>query len=141
MTGFYLMHRGWMDHPLFPREPLCRRAAWVWLIEQACWRDHRINIKGRAVTLKRGQLSYSTRFLAEAWNWSEARVRRFLARLERDGAIDAVTDAGQTVITIRHYSKYQFGPQDPDAPHDAAHDAAATQQRRKEEGRERRERS
>lgn len=142
-TGFYLMHRGWMDNPALSsgREPFCRRAAWAWLIEAAAWRETRIGLGGKTVILKRGQLSHSTRYMARAWGWSEAGVRRFLDRLKTDAMIDASTDAGQTVVTICNYSTYQADPEARDAPSDAPSDAAATQQRRssdakKKEGKE-----
>ena len=134
--GYYRMHRGWMDFRALDGEPFCRRAAWAWLIEQACWKPTKISIDGKTLQLRRGQLSHSTRYMAKAWGWSEARVRRFLTRLKTDAAIDAVSDAGQNVITICNYDKYQADPEASDAPTDAPTDAEATQQRRKEERRE-----
>ena len=69
--GFYLMHRGWMDNPSSRagHDPFCRRAAWVWLIEEAAWADRRVSLGGKTVTLHRGQLTHSVRFMAQAWNW------------------------------------------------------------------------
>ena len=119
MTGFYCMHRGWLDHPVLQGESYDRRSAWAWLIEEAKWQDRRCEIVGRIVGLKRGQLSHSTRFMAKAWGWSEARVRRFLTRLKTDAMIDAETDAGQYLVTIRNYEKYQAPLNETDAPSDA----------------------
>lgn len=132
MSGFYLMARGWLDHPALGggREAYCRRAAWVWLIEAARYQDGSIGIAGKTVLLKRGQLTHSTRFLASAWGWSEAGVRRFLDRLKTDALIDAATDAGQTIITICNYERYQAKPDSADAASDASSGAAATQDRR-----------
>ena len=108
--GFYQMHRGWMENPVFNREPFNRAQAWCWLIENAVWKERKIDVRGHTVTLKRGQLCYSTRYLAQAWGWSEAKVRRFLARLKTDAMIDAAIDAGQTIITICNYAKNQTEP-------------------------------
>ena len=83
--GYYQMHRGWLDHHTLQGEPFDRRSAWCWLVEEAQWQGRRCQIGGQFVELKRGQLSHSTRFMARAWGWSEARVRRFAAVL--DGAI------------------------------------------------------
>lgn len=137
MSGFYLMHRGWQDHPVFRNEEFSRRDAFVWLIEEAAYRPTRTHAAGGAIALNRGQLSYSLRFMAKAWRWDEARVRRFLSSLSKAKIIDAATDAGQTVITICNYDKYQTVGNLPDA----ANDAEATQQRRgddakKKEGKE-----
>jgi len=139
MSGFYRMHRGWMDHPALggAREPFCRRAAWCWMIENAAWKGTRESIAGKTIQLERGQLTASLRYMAKAWGWSEAAVRRFIERLKTDAMIDAATDAGQLVITICNYSKYQAYIGTADAPADAPTDAEATQDRRKrEEGKE-----
>lgn len=124
--GFYLMHRGWQDHPVFRNEEYSRRDAFVWLIEEAAYRPTRIHAGAGTISLNRGQLSHSLRFMAKAWKWDEAKVRRFLTSLSKSEIIDASTDAGQTVITICNYDKYQSSEDEPDAPTDAA----TTQQRR-----------
>jgi hypothetical protein len=129
-TGFYLMHRGWQENPVFDNAEFSRRDAWIWMIENACYRDTRVGIKGKSVDLKRGQLSFSTRFLATKWRWSEAGVRRFITRLQTDAMIDAASDAGQMVVTICNYDTYQTSIEATDAASDAEVDAAATQERR-----------
>lgn len=126
MTGFYLMHRGWQENPVFRNEEYSKRDAFVWLIEEAAYRPTRIHAATGSLDLKRGQLSHSLRFMAKAWRWDEAKVRRFLASLVKAEIIDAATDAGQTVVTICNYDKYQA----PVPANDAADDAATTQQRR-----------
>jgi hypothetical protein len=107
--GYYRMARGWLDHELFDGEPYCPRAAWEWLIAQAVWRPK--TISGTPFTLDRGQLSYSLRYLAEAWQWSIARVRGFLAKLAKRHMIrtDHVTGSrtGRLVITVCNYERYQ----------------------------------
>jgi hypothetical protein len=137
VTGFYLMHRGWQENPMFGREPHSRRDAWVWLIEHAAFKDTRVGVAGKSISINRGQLCYSLRYMASAWGWDDAKVRRFLARAELEKMIACVADAGQTVITICNYDAYQTT----DSVDDAPPDAAATQQRRsgdanKNEGKE-----
>ena len=108
MTGYYLMHRGWLDHEMFGEdEPFCRRAAWAWLIENAAFDRTRVRIAGKTVELARGQLSYSLRFLAKTWGWGHERVRRFLGELRQRDMIETEGETGQTVITIRNYTIYQ----------------------------------
>lgn len=126
MSGFYLMHRGWQDNPVFRNEEYSRRDAFVWLIEQAAYKAVRVHAGGGVINLARGQLSHSLRFMAKAWKWDEAKVRRFIASMTKEKIIDAATDAGQTVITICNYEKYQTLA--PEA--DAAIDAETTQERR-----------
>lgn len=104
--GFYAMHRGWMEHPVL-RGPLCRAAAWAWLIESACWKQTRTSIKGNVVMLERGQLSYSVRYLADAWQWPKSVVGRFIDRLETETMIRTDNGTGQLIITICNYDRYQ----------------------------------
>jgi hypothetical protein len=135
MSGYYLMHRGWLDHPVFGgvREPYCRRAAWAWLIDHAVYEEVKVGVTNKTITLQRGQLSYSLRYLANAWGWDDPKVRRFLTRLVGEMMIDTVTDAGQTVITIRNYEQYQSFRTVEKAQEkstDAPSDAATTQERR-----------
>lgn len=110
MSGFYLMHRGWMDNPVFGgsrREPYCRRAAWIWLIEHALYEDTTMMVAGKLVELKRGQLSYSYRYLAAAWGWSVAKVFRYCSAVVSAKMITCSGDTGQAVITICNYDQYQ----------------------------------
>jgi hypothetical protein len=113
MSGYYVMPRGWMDMPALdaPGEAFCRRAAWVWLIEKARWADGPVNIQGKTVHLQRGQMTFSTRFLATSWGWPQTTVRRFLERLTRDGAIEC-SGSGQMVITVCNYGDYTLQEDD-----------------------------
>lgn len=141
MSGWYRLHRGWQSHAVFRNESFSRRDAFVWLIENAQYEPKTILHPTSEIELQRGQLGHSLRFMAAAWKWDDAKVRRFIASLRKAQIIDAATDAGQTVITIRNYEKYQTRQPAPDA----APDAETPQERRsgdakKEEGKkERRE--
>lgn len=131
-TGYYRMHRGWMDNPdLFDRQPYSRREAWCWLIENAAWAPRRQPVSSVVVNLQRGQLAASVRFMASAWGWDEKRVRRFLDRLKTASMIAADTAAGVTLVTICNYEIYQADHEDGAAPPAAANAAGAPQQRRK----------
>lgn len=127
--SYYQMHRGWMDHPAFGKEPYSRAQAWCWLIENAVWKERRVPVEGGIFTLQRGQLAFSLRYLAKAWSWqSDKRVRIFLSHLQSDEMVriesgpktDAGEDAGRTVLTICNYDKYQAPLETADAPKDAA---------------------
>jgi hypothetical protein len=120
------MHRGWQDKPIFQREAFSRRDAWVWLIEHAAFRPTEVSVGRGVVSVGRGQLCYSLRYMAKAWGWDDARVRRFLSRATDCAMIACVADAGQTLITICNYESYQDFKRVGDAPTDAG----ATQARR-----------
>lgn len=107
MSGWYVMHRGWMDSPIFKNEPFTEREAWEWLISEAAFAGHKANIKNEPVWIDRGQLSHSIRFLADKWGWKRTKTSDFLEKLKKWDMIRTENRTGQTVITICNYSKYQ----------------------------------
>lgn len=131
--GLVAIDRGIWDHPIFAREPFTEREAWQWLIHQAVWKATRVRVGRAVVELERGQLAFATRFMAVKWMWSEARVRRFLHRLEGDAMVSVQTTRQATHITVCNYDKWQFGRRTCDAPSDAHNDTQSTHSRRKEE--------
>lgn len=144
MSGFVVMHREAADHPLFAGDT-ARLGAWAWLIMNACWKPARIRIKGTIVELQRGELSFSTRYLAEAWGWSKSRVDRFLSDLRDEGMISTrskigalsgtTAGQGQSIITICNYAKYQDVPEASRDNSGTTSGTTAGQQRDKEEQR------
>lgn len=96
-----------MDHRIFSAEPFNRRDAWQWLISNASFAPVQIYIAGKLIILQRGQLTHSQRFLAKAWGWDKEKVRRFTTILKSEAMIEAVNEAGQMIITICNYDKYQ----------------------------------
>lgn len=116
------MARGWQNHALFAGEPYSRRDAWEWMIAEARFEPGKQSINGKMMTLERGQLSHSVRFLAEKWGWTKSTVGRFLDRLKTEGMVEseAESDAGgvckktgtpngtgQQILIICNYDKYQ----------------------------------
>ena len=142
MTGYFLMHRGWQDNPIFDREEYSRRDAWVWLIENATWKPTRARVKGEMIDLERGELCFAQRFLAEKWDWSKSRVDRFLKLLAAEGMIEVRTKngatadhaagQGQSIITICNYEKYQ-APEGIDRGNDEPQSGATSGQHRTKE--------
>jgi hypothetical protein len=121
--GHIQMHRGWLDHPMLGRGPYCPRAAWVWLVEHAAWKSYDVTVRGQDITLRRGQLAASHRFLAKAWRWDKGRVWRFLTTLKDEGAIASVTVLGETILVICNYDKYQITPDISEATNGARDEA------------------
>jgi hypothetical protein len=90
---------GLFDHPYFIKEdrerPLSRREAVLWIAKHVRWTDN--------CTIRKGQGTWSLRYLAEAWRWTKDKVSRFLKQLEKLNIIRAVTATvgatAQCVIT------------------------------------------
>jgi hypothetical protein len=105
-SGWFKLHRGWQDSQMFRSDK--DKLNWLWLIERAVYVDeHEISINNSPHTLKRGQLSYSIRYLAKAWGCSTSYVRTYIAHLKKWHAIETQNRTGQTIITICNYSKFQ----------------------------------
>src|SRR5690606_35938694 len=96
------------DHPSLQGE-FDRRSAWLWLIANAAWKDHKTRTRGGIVEIKRGQVLAGLKFLADTWGWSIKRVRTFLGELEAEGMIERGQTKNQyaAVVTICNYDKYQ----------------------------------
>jgi hypothetical protein len=114
---------------LFAREKFCRGYAWDWLVAEARFNDCKIDANGRTITLRRGQLSHSIRFIASVWNWDKAAVSRFLTRLKTESMIETATETGQLVITICNYDKFQAEGGATETPSETATETPARQQR------------
>jgi hypothetical protein len=110
MAGTVNIARDLWDDPTFKDSEISQREAWIRLICEASWKPRSKRVGDYVVDLQRGQLAASTRFLAKAWMWSEAKVRRFLDKLEDQRRISRDTGAGVTVITICKYDIYQNTP-------------------------------
>lgn len=118
--GYIHLGRAVFDHPIFAPEPFTEREAWMWLICEAAWKPKRIRAPHGMVTVERGQVAHSQRFLATKWRWDRSRVRRFLALLESEEMVTQLRPSFDpastqqkahetTQLTICNYDKYQPG--------------------------------
>lgn len=104
----FAVARSVWDDPDFENEPFSEREAWMWLVSSAAWREKRCRgANGGPVALKRGEFSFSIRFLAEKWQWSKSSIDRFLNKLEtRDMLRDTSRDSVK-VYSIKNYNRFQ----------------------------------
>lgn len=139
MIGYIKLHRQLLDSAHFNN--VHEQMAFAWLLMRAQWQDVTVRYKGKSIDLKRGQLALSYRDFANTWGWSEAKCRRFIAKLSEvkpksnrsqtdttsdasgDAVLSASGDAGVNVITILNYNKFQDSDKKDDAPSDAPDDA------------------
>lgn len=117
--GWIAVYRSFLDrshdlHPFSTGDEACRAFAWVDLLSLARWKD--------GGGLERGQLKMKQRTLAQRWNWSRSKVKRFLTQLEDQGRIvrDPQTGPKPTIVTVCNYDRYQFSR--PQTDHKAARD-------------------
>lgn len=84
--------------------------AWLDLIQSARFeatdKAYSELIGGREISYTRGQYPASVSFLMKRWQWSEKKVRYFLAKLKKRGMITTCNKQGMTVITLCSYDEY-----------------------------------
>jgi hypothetical protein len=120
MSGWVRLHRGWRESEFFSayrQTPFSEREAWLWLIENAAWKDtERSAASGQRVTITRGQIHTSLRGLQTAWGWDKSRVERFLKRLTEWSMIEM--DAGKEgrTLTLCNYCRFQSSREGDETP-------------------------
>ncbi len=137
MSGFVKAQRDRFAHPLFTNEKFCRGYAWDWIVAEAAYTERKVDVSGKIITLQRGQLAHSIRFIAKAWGWDKAAVSRFITRLKTETMIETATETGVTIITVCNYNKYQDRASAPETATETAPETGARQHRdRLKEGEE-----
>ena len=107
--GYVSIWRKLLDSKLWLSEPFTRGQAWVDMIMLANHKDGYIRVRGVRVEVKRGQLGWSQRSLANRWKWSRGKVLRFFAELESEKERKIVPQKNNvtSLITIINYDSYQ----------------------------------
>jgi len=83
---------------------------WLDLIQSANFNDGMRIIDNKMISIEKGELVASYRFLAERWGWTKSKVERFLKKLEQKcSKIRTRTEEGMTVITLLNYDTYNKG--------------------------------
>ena len=85
MSGFAVIHRTLLGHPVFRND--AEAMAFAWRVIKASWRDTRVRYKERTLSLARGQLSVSQRDMANALDRDKAWIERLWKRLKNEAMI------------------------------------------------------
>lgn len=105
-----------LEHDAFAGEPYSKHAAWLWLIANAAWKPRRFKAPSvnAMIELERGQVLAARHYLADKWQWSEKKVRNFLAFLLSQKMIEMGQSKGRfaNIVTICNYDKYQTANSD-----------------------------
>lgn len=126
MSGTVNIARALLKHEAFKDQPFTEREAFMWLIMEASWKERTKRVGNVTVTLERGQLAASVRFLAEAWQWEKSTVDRFLQRLKKRDMIGTESGTGINVITVCNYNEYQTAADDSGTPKKQKRDSSGT---------------
>lgn len=113
MSGWFAVKRGLTSHPAF-RGDFAKIGIFLWMMENAAWKDTTIDVAGKPHTVPRGSLCYSQRFMAVKFGISVKALRTFLSDLEEYGVVKvSVVQKGntkatkRTQVTLCNYEKYQ----------------------------------
>lgn len=107
--GFLTLQRKFFDHWLWtePRQ-FSRAEAWLDLLRSAAFADHSRIIRGSLVTVNRGEIVASLRYLGERWGWKKDKVNAFVRLLENATMIRRETRQQETVIILCNYDTYNI---------------------------------
>ena len=133
----FAVSRSIWDDPDFASERYTEREAWMWLVSAAIWKDGRTRGNSGPIELKRGEFSFSVRFLAQKWKWNKDKAHRFVKRLQKCDMVRDTSRDGAQIYSIKNYRHFQVvglpkRDSDQDSPGDAS-ETTARQQRDKEE--------
>lgn len=106
--GWISLHRKIQENWIFPKgRTFTQFEAWVDLLLNANHKEQKVVLKNELYICKRGQQLRSMQTLAEKWNWSRSKVRRFFDLLVKDSMVVLKADQITTQITICNYDTYQ----------------------------------
>ena len=109
--GYIRLYRSQFD----PDDALWRRSrkkshweAWAYLLSLAHYRDEpsEVLVRGRVVTVRRGEFVISQRELAQRLGWGRQEVRTFLCKLQKLGRIEPVEEPSIGLQKICNYGFY-----------------------------------
>jgi len=107
--GWIKLYRSSFENRLYFDEPFTRFQAWIDLLLLANHKDGSFFKRGNIVKVPRGTVARSMKELADRWQWSEAKVSRFIQFLESEyiKQVKAQKSNVTTLITILNYDRYQ----------------------------------
>lgn len=107
MNSWFKTYRSLFDNELWLLEPFTKAQAWIDMVGNANYEDGVIMVRGNMVSVKRGQLAWSERYMASRWRWSRDKVRGYMTFLSNRGQIIPQKSNIISLIEIINYDKYQ----------------------------------
>ncbi|QNS40154.1 hypothetical protein H0S70_07000 [Chryseobacterium manosquense] len=107
--GFIKLGRGFFDNPFWKENREYSKAeAWIDLIQSARFEStpEKVFTKMNFITINRGELRASQRFLAQRWGWSVGKVNRFINVLEMERMVERRVEHQETIVKLCNYGLY-----------------------------------
>lgn len=105
--GWIRLYRQSTENPLYFSEPFDKWHAWTDLLLMVNHKQKEFVSKGQLVKLEPGQTITSMAILAERWQWSTNKVRRYFKLLVGMGMCNVNGTPNGTTITVVNWAKYQ----------------------------------
>jgi len=102
--GVFAVDRGHFTDPCFASEPFTEREAYAWLSAEAAWKKREARGQKGVITLERGEVCHSVRFMAEAWQWSKSAVDRFMKKMVSRGKLSLQKRDSDNVYFVCNYN-------------------------------------
>lgn len=110
-TGFVPLSRKFFDSDLWSERRIFSRAeAWIDLIRTANFKPGNVIVDGRCISLERGELVASLRYVSNRWSWPKSKVERFYAVLKDCRRIETRTETGITIVKLCNYKQFNIQP-------------------------------
>lgn len=107
MGTFITVPREIFDEGLFVREPYSRREAFLDLVQKAVHEETELPVRGGTITLNRGEVLASIRYLATRWGWSKSKVESVLKEFISMNLVGHKSDTSNSTLSIVNYDLYQ----------------------------------
>lgn len=105
LHGWIMLHRKMLDNWVAQEPELL--AMWVRLLLDANHTDTKRMFNGCHIEIKRGQLIFGLNAFSIKSGISEAKVRRYISLLEKDGMISRLKTNKYSLISIVNFDSYQ----------------------------------
>lgn len=115
-SGYIMLHRRLLDHPLFRRPGFI--LLWTWCLLRTQYKDETVTYRGVTVHLKRGQFIFGRLLAVKETGLSDKQIRGLIVLLQRDGMISPVEIGGASkrasrfsIFLVENWEDYQnLGP-------------------------------
>lgn len=107
--GFIKLNRKFFDNHFWKEERIYSLAeAWIDLIQSARFEvaPEKVIVKMKTITINRGELRASQRYLSQKWKWSLGKVNRFIQLLECENMILRRNEHSETIIKLLKYDVF-----------------------------------
>ena len=106
--GYVLIYRSLFKNDLWvSNEPFDKRSAWIDLIGMAQFQKRTWLVGNDPITLERGQMYVTLRFLSKRWHWSLGKVQRYFDTLSVLKMVTLTSTPNGTLLTLVNYGFFQ----------------------------------